>query len=108
MAHFAQLDEHNIVIQVIVVNDDDCLDAFGNESEEVGIDFCSRLLGGRWIQTSYTGRIRGRYAGIGWAYDEENDVFIAPKPREDAVLNEQFDWVLPYDSDEEHLRKLIG
>lgn len=108
MAHFAQLDESNTVIQVIVVSDQDCLDADGNESEEVGVAFCTNLLGGRWLQTSYNGRIRGRYAGIGWTYDEENDVFIAPKPREDAVLNEQFDWVLPYDADEEHLRAILG
>ena len=66
MAHFAQLDYNNIVVQVIVVNNDDCKDSAGNESEEVGAEFCQKLLGGRWIQTSYNHNIRKNFAGIGY------------------------------------------
>lgn len=77
MAHFAELDENNIVKRVIVINNDDILDENGNESEALGIQFCQNLTGGgRWIQTSYNHNIRGHYAGVGWLYDEENDLFI--------------------------------
>lgn len=93
MAHFAQLDENNIVTQVIVVADSDCLDPEGNESETVGIGFCVNLFGGRWLQTSFNHRIRGRYAGLGFNYNEELDIFIAPQPNADWVLNDNYDWV---------------
>lgn len=82
MAHFAQLDENNVVINVIVVHNNDCLDENGNESEQVGINFCKSLLGAntRWIQTSYNENIRYRYAGIGYTYDSELDIFKHPAP----------------------------
>lgn len=108
MAHFAQLDENNVVVNVIVVANNDCVDAAGNESESVGVGYCERLLGGWWIQTSYNGNIRKRFAGIGYIYDKEADVFIAPKPIEGAVLNADYDWELPHDLEEEHLRGLLG
>jgi hypothetical protein len=95
MAHFAQLDENNKVITVIVVSNEDCLDENGNESEQVGISFCENLLGGRWIQTSYNNRIRKQYAGIGYAYDELADVFVSESPFPSWVLNENFDWQAP-------------
>lgn len=94
MAHFAQLDENNMVIQVIVVANNDCIDSGGNESEEIGVAFCSQLLGGRWVQTSYNNSIRKQYAGLGFTYNEESDVFVAPQPNSDYVLNENYDWVL--------------
>jgi hypothetical protein len=78
MAHFAELDEKNKVLRVIVVSNDDCKDDLGGESEAVGAFFCQQLLGGRWVQTSYSGKIRGVFAGIGYTYDEENDVFVPP------------------------------
>ena len=82
MAHFAQLDENNVVINVIVVHNNDCLDENGNESEQVGINFCKSLLGAntRWIQTSYNGNVRYRYAGVSYTYDPELDIFIHPAP----------------------------
>jgi hypothetical protein len=96
MAHFARLDENNIVTQVIVVADNNCLDSDGNESETTGAKFCSDLLGGRWIQTSFNHRIRGRYAGLGFSYNEGLDVFIAPQPNADWVLNEEtYEWFPP-------------
>jgi hypothetical protein len=78
MAHFAELDENNIVTNVIVVHNDELIDDDGNESEAKGIDFCLAHFGGRWIQTSYNATIRGIYAGIGFTYDETLDEFVAP------------------------------
>ena len=76
MAHFAELDENNIVKRVIVVNNEDILDENGQESEQIGIDLCQTMLGGTWKQTSYNHNFRGRYAGVGWLYDQENDIFV--------------------------------
>ena len=82
MAHFARLDENNVVVQVIVVNNDDCLDENGVESEDVGVAFCQGLLGAdtRWKQTSYNHKFRRQYAGAGYSYFEPLDVFVEPQP----------------------------
>ena len=97
MAHFAQL-ENNIVKQVIVVANQDILDENGQESEQKGIDFCSNLLGGTWLQTSYNGNIRKNYAGVGYTYDEGRDAFIAPKPYNSWLLDETTaQWKAPVD-----------
>ena len=87
MAHFAQT-ENNIVTKVIVVSNQDILDDNGQESEQKGIDFCSNLLGGTWIQTSYNGKIRKNYAGIGYKYDPILDAFISPQPFASWTLDE--------------------
>lgn len=79
MAHFAELDDNNIVTRVIVVSNDEILDN-GIESETKGIAFCQSLFGGNWIQTSYNGNFRKNYAGIDYTYDESLDAFIPPKP----------------------------
>lgn len=78
MAHFAKLDENNKVIEVIVVSNDDILDDNGNESEEIGIEFCKMIQGQNtnWKQTSYNNTFRGRYAGIGMYYDQTIDEFV--------------------------------
>lgn len=89
MAHFAQLDENNIVTQVIVVHNNDCkID--GVENEEAGIVFCKTLFSvdTKWKQTSYNGNIRKNYAGIGYTYDFTLDAFIPPKPYESWLLDE--------------------
>jgi hypothetical protein len=97
MAHFAKL-ENNIVTQVIVVANQNILDENGQELEQKGIDFCSNLLGGTWLQTSYNGSIRKNYAGVGYTYDEGRDAFIAPKPFASWVLNETTaQWKAPVD-----------
>ena len=83
MAHFAELN-NNIVLRVIVVNNNDILDENGNESEQIGKDFCYNLLGGEWIQTSYNATFRKNYADIGFEYSEEYDGFIPPKPEQYA------------------------
>ena len=87
MAHFAELDENNIVKRVIVIHNNELL-VNGVESESKGIAFCESLFSGKWIQTSYHGNIRKNYAGIGYTYDAERDAFIAPKLFDSWVLNE--------------------
>jgi len=89
MAHFAQLDENNVVLQVIVVDNKDTADANGVEKEHIGAAFCEKLLGGTWKQTSYNGSIRKNYAGIGYTYHADIDAFVAPKPYTSWVLNEE-------------------
>ena len=88
MAHFAKLNENNIVTEAIVVNNNELLDN-GVESESKGVAFCQSLFGGNWKQTSYNGNIRKNYAGIGMTYDAVRDAFIAPKPFNSWVLDEE-------------------
>ena len=78
MAHFAEVDNNNKVLRVIAVHNNELL-LDGIETESKGIEFCQNLFGGNWIQTSYNGKIRYNYAGIGYTYDKVNDAFIAPK-----------------------------
>jgi hypothetical protein len=103
MAHFAELNENNIVQRVIVVDNKDCLDANNVESEAVGIAFCHNLLGGIWKQTSYNANFRKNYAGNGYVYDSSKDAFIAPTPFSKWILNEETcQWEAPiaYPDDE--------
>ena len=115
MAHFAQLDENNVVLQVIVVSNEDAGPSPGVQGEA----FCTDLLGGRWKQTSYNTRggvhynpatnepdggtpFRKNYAGIGYTFDESRDAFIPPKPFPSWVLNEDTCWweaPVPYPTD---------
>jgi hypothetical protein len=95
LAHFAKL-ENNVVTQVIVVSNQDILDENGQENEQKGIDFCSNLLGGTWLQTSYNGNIRKNYAGVGYKYDAALDAFIPPQPFASWTLNnETAQWEAP-------------
>ena len=90
MAHFAQLDDKNIVTQVIVVGDGDITDFHGNEVESIGISFCQKLFGAdtNWKKTSYHANLRGNYAGIGMTYMTgvrtlgvaSTDIFIGQQP----------------------------
>lgn len=97
MAHFAKLDENNVVTQVIVVHNNELMDN-GQESEEKGIAFCQSLFGGTWKQTSYNGNKRKNYAGIGYFYDAGRDAFISPKPYNSWVLVEETcQWKAPVD-----------
>ncbi len=97
MAHFVRI-ENGVVVQGIVVSDKDTADEHGAEKEEIGIAFCSNLLGGTWKQTSYNARIRKNYAGIGYTYDEGRDAFIPPKPFASWVLDkDKAQWKAPVD-----------
>jgi hypothetical protein len=78
MAHFAELDENNVVLRVIVVHNNDTHDVDGVEDEALGQAFCTNLLGGNWKQTSYNGKIRKNYAGTGYIYDPVLDEFVPP------------------------------
>jgi hypothetical protein len=95
MAHFAKI-ENNIVVDVHVVDNYNLLDENGIEQEQIGIDYLKSLWGDqRFLQCSYNGSIRKRYPGIGYSYDEVNDVYIAPRPFASWTLNENFDWEAP-------------
>ena len=88
MSHWAELDQDNKVIRVLVGDNND---PAGDEGYQWLIDH----LGGTWVQTSYNGNFRYNYAGIGYAYDDLADAFIAPKPEcghTELELNEQYRW----------------
>ena len=89
MAHFAQLNDDNIVQQVIVISNDVCGEPTLDfpDTCAAGRAFIANTLklGGVWKQTSYNGNFRGVYAGIGYTYDAVNDVFVAPPVEEDAA-----------------------
>ena len=95
MSHFAELDENNVVLRVIVVADKDTSDADGNELESIGVAFCQKLLGGNWKQTSYHGNIRKNYAGVGYTYRADIDAFVAPKPYPSWTLDANAQWQAP-------------
>ncbi len=82
MSHFAKLDSNNIVTEVIVAEQD-----FIN-SGAVGDSFL-------WIQTSYNGNFRGKYAGVGDTWDKVNEVFISPQPFPSWTLDTDFTWNAP-------------
>lgn len=80
MAHFAEINDSNEVLRVIVVADEDTADAEGNEVDSIGEAFCNDLLGGTWKRTSYNDNYRVRYAGPGYIFDADRDAFITPCP----------------------------
>lgn len=104
MAHFAQIDNNNIVVQVIVVDNQNLIDANGGESEATGIAYIESILGTdmSWVQTSYNGNFRNKYAGIGYYYDQQKDAFISPQPFESWTLDSSgLNWIppVPYPED---------
>jgi len=104
MAHFAQLDSNNLVLQVIVVHNNELLDEQGAESEELGVAFCQSLFGADtlWKQTSYNANFRKNYAGVRYTYDAVRDAFIPPQPYPSWILDEatcQWQAPVPYPSD---------
>ena len=78
MSHWAEVDNNNTVIRVLVGNN------YGDEGYQWLID----NLGGTWVKTSYNGNIRKNYAGIGYSYWPDIDAFVAPKCHDEAVLDE--------------------
>jgi hypothetical protein len=93
MAHFAEINDDNIVTRVLVVADD---------LEDRGADFLANDLGlgGRWIQTSYNSNIRGTFAGIGFSYNSEEDIFITPQPFPSWIREGSF-WKAPVNKPED-------
>ena len=89
MAHFAEVNNDNKVVRVLVTDNND---PAGDE----GYSWLVSNLGGRWIKTSYNENIRKQFAGVGYTYDEGRDAFIPPKPFESWVLDEETcNWAAP-------------
>jgi hypothetical protein len=97
MAHYAKIGLNNKVIEVQSVHNDVLLDSNGVEREINGLDFLTKLTGWAvWKQTSYNGKIRKNYAGVGYTYDETRDAFIPPKPYASWTLVEDTcQWTAP-------------
>ena len=91
MAHFAKLDNQNIVLDVNVVNNETINNLPFPESEPIGLAFLTEWSGGytNWKQTSYNANFRKNYAGVDYTYDAALDAFIAPKPFNSWILNEE-------------------
>lgn len=91
MAHYAFIDNNNKVTQVIVGrNEDEVVDGISDWEAHY-----AEVMGQRCVRTSYNNRIRKQYAGIGFTYDEEADIFIAPQPYSSWSLDEYHDWQAP-------------
>ncbi len=89
MSHWAEIDDNNLVLRVLVGDNND---PAGDE----GYSWLINNLGGTWIKTSYNGNIRKNYAGIGYTYDESRDAFIAPKPENATGFDEDTcRWIVP-------------
>ena len=103
MAHFAELDENNVVKRVIAVaNDVNTADGpLGENDMHVdGEEYCKLFYKDKtmvWKQTSYSGSFRKQYAGIGYTYNASEDIFIAPQPHDGWTLDENYDWQPPED-----------
>ena len=90
MAHYAFLDENNIVTQVIAgIDETELIEGLDTET------WYGNFRGQTCKRTSYNGNIRKQYAGIGYTYDADNDVFIAPQPFPSWLLDENFNWQAP-------------
>ena len=91
MSHWAEVDNTNKVLRVLVGDNND---PAGDEGYQWLID----NLGGTWIKTSYNGNIRKNYAGIGYTYDATRDAFIAPEPENATGFDEDTcRWIVPQD-----------
>ena len=90
MAHYAWLDENNIVINVTVgVDETEIINGLDTET------FYTQATGHNIKRTSYNGNIRKQYCGVGYSYNPIADVFIAPQPYTSLSLDENFDWQPP-------------
>ena len=98
MAHFAQIDQNGLVLQVIVVNNEDINDLPFPDSEPLGVAFCKALLGEEtnWVQTSYNSTFRTKYASIGGYYLPEIGAFTFPQPYPSWTLDRATgNWLAP-------------
>lgn len=91
MAHFAEIDKNNIVLRVVVFDD-----SFTEED-------CKEMLGGNWKQTSYNSKVRKNFAGVGYAYDNQRNAFVAPKPDNSIGFDEDTcQWIFDNSKNEEN------
>ena len=91
MAHFAELDDNNIVLRVCVVDNKHV----PSDKHVDGETWCTNFWGGTWKQTSYNNNFRKQYAGKDFTYDASKDKFIAPKPHASWSLDGNDDWKAP-------------
>ena len=92
MAHFAELDNNNVVLRVVVVGND-CVPS---DEHIDGETWCINFFkGGTWKQTSYNNNFRKQYAGIGYTYDAAKNIFISPQPYASWSLDANDDWQAP-------------
>ena len=99
MAHFAELNNSNEVLQVIVISNTD-VDANGGDESTQAETFVASIVpygtgGVAWKQTSYNNNFRKQYAGIGYSYDSSKDKFITPQPYSSWSLDSNDDWKAP-------------
>ena len=88
MSHFAEINENNKVIRVLVCDNND-------PNGDEGHKWLADNLGGTWVKTSYNSKIRFNFAGVGFTYDADADAFIAPRPEcghKELFLNDKFRW----------------
>lgn len=91
MSHFAEVNDQNIVLRVLVGDNND-------PNGDEGYQWLLDNLGGTWIKTSYNGKIRFNFAGIGYTYDANRDAFIAPEPDNATGFDEATcRWIVPYE-----------
>lgn len=106
MAHFAEIDNNNNVLRVVVISNADIIDANGVEQEQLGIDLCNQIVGqGHWVQTSYNNKFRKMFGQPGFKYSPDADVFYNPVgPFPSWTLDANYDWQpptpMPEDSNE--------
>ena len=96
MAHYAFLDENNIVTEVIVgIDETELIEGLDTET------WYSNFRGQTCVRTSYNNNIRYNYAGVGYTYDPDGDAFIPPQPYPSWILNESKQWKapIPYPND---------
>jgi len=91
MAHFAEINESNIVLRVCVVGNEHV----PSDKHSDGETWCVNFWGGTWKQTSYNHNFRKKYAGVGDTYDAAKDKFISPKPHVSWSLDGSDDWQAP-------------
>jgi hypothetical protein len=97
MAHFAELDANNIVQRVLVVSNEDIIDANGVEQESIGVAICQAITGGgTWVQTSYNNNFRKQHANIGDKFLADANLFYNPVPPFPSwLLDDNYDWQAP-------------
>jgi hypothetical protein len=89
MAHFAEIGLDNMVLRAIVVSNNVLLDENHSEDDQKGIDFCRKMFGGTWLQTSYNSTFRKNFAMVGGNFDSERNAFVETKPFPSWILNEE-------------------
>jgi len=99
MAHFAELDQNNKVLQVVVISNEE-VDANGGDESAQAEEYVATIVpflpyGGAWKQTSYNGNFRKRYAGIGEFYNPSLDMFVYAQPYPSWSLDSSGDWKAP-------------